>query len=241
VTVTAAGQLAAPLTIAPFTVRGVRSALLTTPQAGNLLTFSATPLGKIRTDSFTIRNRNAVDMFTQTSGPLTISVVNTTDFQVSGCAVASLQTNGIAATEECVITVTYQPKSVAASITGSVQVSSPLGGSVTISLAASSTPSVTISPTTATIATNGTQAFTVTLDDASAMQLETGALAVGLGGTNAASFELTANTCTGKSLKPGDATCSVTVKYVGTGAATATLSVSGSVAGNVATATLTGQ
>ena len=66
-----------------------------------------------------------------------------------------------------------------------------------------------------------------------------GTLSTTIGGADAGQWMKTNDTCVGTSLA-GGGTCHVDLKYVGTGAHSATLTVTGTTAGDSATATLTG-
>jgi hypothetical protein len=243
ITITAASQLENSGQTIALTARGVTTALLAAT-AGNGGTFGATPLGTNTNSTMVVVTNRMGTTNVQASGALMVSTSNP-DFVVSGCAEAGAAM-GVTETglgnPTCTLTVTFAPTSVG-TISGNLTISGTPGGSVVIPLSGTATPNLAIAPSAdTTIASGTTTTFNVSLNSLPGNTVSTGALTVGLGGANMASFAIVANTCTGTTLSTGGTTtCSVGVRYTGTGAAAANLTVAGSPAGNQVTVNLIGQ
>jgi hypothetical protein len=229
-----------PVAVATLSATGVTNSALSSPSSP--VSFGTTaPIGDNTLRTVTIRNGSTAT--TQTSGPLTFTLSNTTDFSVvdatvGGCAAA--RTAGLAGNTTCDVVVTLNPKS-ARTIADTLTVAGTPGGNLVIPLTGTSISALSIAPTTQTFTMGASHAFTVTLNGAT-NPTASGILTTTIGGTNAASFMKSADSCVGTSLSstPAHLTCSVTVTYTGTGTAAATLTVAGTTPGDTVSATLTG-
>ena len=172
----------------------------------------------------------------QTTGPLQVTLTNTTDFSVTGCDTQRVV--GIANAGTCNLTVTLTPQSVGA-LSGSITVSASPGGTSTITLVGTSIPSIVLTPATQAFAVGATHTFTATLTPPG-NPTDSGPLTVKLSGTDAGLWTPTADMCSGVSLTAGAPTCTVDLLYTGTsGTRSATLSVTGTNALNTDSSALT--
>jgi hypothetical protein len=191
------------------------------------------------------------DVSNQANGQLTLptaSLTNTTDFKITGGT--CLTTAGIANGGSCTVLVVYDPQSVSATaLASTLNITSSTGvGSTSLVLQGTSTSALTVDKPNDTAITNPTDHEDFTFTNATGAN-DTGQLAVALSGTDKDTFQITNDTCTMKGHLPGVGNgaargCVVTIAFlpaagVSTGAKTATLTVSGVVAGNAATVGLT--
>ncbi len=208
----------------------------------------------ITTQALSVESSRLVRVLNATNGlrtgPLSITLTgaNPTEFTFTGCGNATVDgLTGTGGTQTCNLTLKYTPRTIG-SHSAVLTVQSTPGGSETLIIQGGSTPSVLVGPATQAFTNNQEFDFTVTI--AAGATAPTGPLQITITGTDAASFPFVSTlNCKDTSLDndvltlaPNLATCTVRVKYLGPTAAarTATLTVSGSVAGNTATAALTG-
>jgi hypothetical protein len=228
--------------VTTVTARMVSPALLV--RSTDTLNFgAATNVGDRATLPVTISNRNHADNV-QRTGPLTITVSDPVNYAVAlqgGNCPFAFVVNGIPEDEECVLNVTFQPKSVGVIPNATLTVMSTTGGSVSVTLVGTSIQSFTISGSDPTAFTSGdpTESFTVTRTSTLA-SATSGPLNVTIGGTNPGAFTYDANTCQGKVLTDGDGTCTITIRFTGSGANSASLVVTGTAPGNTRSRALSG-
>lgn len=199
--------------------------------------FGTQPITSTNT-TVTVRVRNWTNVNTQKVTGLNYSLSNSTDFKVEGCT-AEL-TAGLDGNASCDLTVTFKPETVG-NKTSILTVSGSPGGTETVTLTGVASPSLVLAAAVSANFTAGQErVFNVTL--AASAATSSGPLTPSLTGTNAADFAFVANNCSGVSLAAAGptTTCAVTVKFVGSGAKTATLTISSTNAGNSASLTLTG-
>ncbi len=208
----------------------------------------------ITTQALSVLSSKTVRVFNAANGmrtgPLSITLTgaNPTEFTVTGCGNATTDgLTGTGPTSTCNLTLNYTPRTIG-SHSAVLTVQGTPGGSETLIIQGGSTPSVLLGTTTQAFTNNQEFDFIVTI--AAGATAPTGPLQITITGTDAASFPFV-NTLNCKdtsldndvlTLAPNLNTCTVRVKYLGPTAAarTATLTVSGSVAANTATAALTG-
>jgi hypothetical protein len=241
VTVVGAGLETNPAPVVAATVRGRTNSVLT---AATPAGYGNVPLGDITAGTVTktvlVSNTPATG---QNSGPLGITVDNP-DWTVAGCDTE--RTSGILTSGTCTLSVTVNTTHVGADNATLTITGSP-GGTVSVPLTATGIPSITITDAVAAAAATITThfaadqevTFTLSLLPAGTNPVATGALHVAI--TGDALFVKTFDDCSLKSLTAGAAgvsACTVKVKFTGTGAHTATLSVNGTTAGNAAVSTM---
>lgn len=250
---TSSGSRIASLSVAAMPGGTAAAALNGTAQTAAVLTLAAAAgsapaygsvsIGQTKDQTFAVRNSGQ-----QTSSAITVSLTVGSGFSVltgaAGDCVSAVTTLASGAT--CNVRVRFAPAATGAAA-ATLAVSAATGGTpapLALTGTGLAQPSLVIAPMVATFpttvvgSTSGGAAFTVTNPGGTAAGTTT-ALAVVLGGTNAADFVVTASTC-GATLAAG-ATCVVTVAFrpAGGGARSATLNVSAS-PGGTATAALSG-
>jgi hypothetical protein len=240
VTATAA-NVTGTVTVVSAQGRGVVTAELTTSIA--TMNFGSIALGHTPSgNTLTVWNRMG-ETNSQATGPISITLTGTgaADFAFAGCQTETQQ--GLTGGGSCLIAVAFTPKTIGVR-DATLTISGTPGGSVSVNITGTGAPSIILdkaSETFTATAPNNKKTFTASLTPASAMQTETGPLSVVIGGTDAALWQFSMNTCQGKSLKPGDTMCTVELIYTGMAGMNkmGTITVSGTTAGNVASATLT--
>jgi hypothetical protein len=244
---TLTGTAGAPMDTESVSATRVNPATLTGSTAS--LVFTAAPVGVlgagVQTQNLTITNTGGLP-----TGPLQVSLMDTTNFTVlpNTCAQAAL--NGLAAGANCVLQVQFIPKSLPAQPGILTQLSVTASGvanpvSVNVSGTVVSPLSVTSNDGDntfdAAVASGAMSAQSITLTFANAANTPTtGILSLVKGGTNPADFFVQTDNCGGSTLAAG-ANCTVIVflKPTSAGVKSATFTVSGN-PGNSATITLGG-
>jgi Pro-kumamolisin, activation domain/Abnormal spindle-like microcephaly-assoc'd, ASPM-SPD-2-Hydin len=204
------------------------------------LTFASTTVGVTTAAQVVTVKNSGTAALTLTSETLTGT--NATSFLIS----ANTCTTSLAAAASCTVSVEFKPAaagaltaslSIADNATGSPQVVA-LSGTAT----AAAGPAVTLTPTSLTFAsttvgsTTAAQVVTVKNSGTAALTLTSETLT----GTNAASFLISANTCTTSLAAAASCTVSVEFKPTAAGALTASLSIADNATGSPQVVTLTG-
>jgi hypothetical protein len=196
---------------------------------------------------FTVTNNGATNVDT---GTLSFSLTGSGDFSFVATAAPApanpycTNTTVLIGNASCTLRVQFSPSSVA-TVNTILGVTASPGGTANVPLTGTGIVSLGINPAASgTLGPNGTAVFTVTLATNAG---PSGVLTSALSGADAAMFSIVVNSCLNKSLdktNPGTSdTCQVTVKFApgaATGNRAATLSVSGTTAGNSVSATLAG-
>jgi hypothetical protein len=202
--------------------------------------FGNVALGVDTTKTVTIHNR--------TNGQLTLigfSLSTTPDFRIVNDLCGNAKVNGLGSNANCTIDVVFDPTAISAtavSTTLTVTASPGTGANVVIQGVGIKSLQIDKTADTTLNGAGTTDTFTISVPAGAA---NTGTLVTTLSGTNAALFEVTGNQCTAQGSLPtgADLDCTVTVRFnagSGTaGAKTATLTVTGSAAGNNISADLT--
>ena len=214
-------------------------AALTVSVAPSTLTFASTTQGSTSAAQVVTVTNSSASAVTLTSEML--SGTNASSFLIS----ANTCGGTLAAGASCAVSVEFMPAgtgtltaslSVADNATGSPQAVALSGTGAAAALTVSVAPTTLTFASTTQGATSAAQVVTVTNSSASAVTLTSEML----GGTNASSFVISANTC-GGTLAAG-ASCAVSVEFMpaGTGTLTASLSVADNATGSPQAVALSG-
>jgi hypothetical protein len=215
--------------IVNLTANVVRTSEITLLIGGNALTtsdFSDVPVSGQSSVNVVVQNVQ----FGKATGPLVISRTSEDEFLVSGCDGVILD----AATPTCTMTVTFKPGSKDTGKTSILTVEENGGSSDQVTFTGNGIAGFQVSPASKTFAPMEEQQFTFSLVSGST---NSGTISPTISDP---SFQYTADNCTGKALTTAAPSCTVTVKFVSTGAKTGTLSAQGTGTGNAVSATLTG-
>lgn len=223
---TAAGNRAATFTVtagslsqtATLSGRGLAAALLGISPSAPQTCADHYAGGSFACTSYTVSNNGGSD-----ATNLSLALTGDFAFGSSTCTVGG----SLAPSGTCTVAVLHTPQTVGAD-SGTLTVGATGIASVTGTISSAGISALTSSaaPTGWTAPIDGSSFQTITITNQSASTVATGVLTAAISGTNAADFDIEANTCLGVSLAAGG-TCSITVRFVppALGARTATLTV----------------
>jgi Abnormal spindle-like microcephaly-assoc'd, ASPM-SPD-2-Hydin len=231
---------ALPITIANAATRGVHPTDLTASATAD---FGATNEVGNTTAPVVVTITNSIDPFTLSTGPLVITQSDAVDFTVTdsavnGCAAARI--SGLAGGTSCNLDVVLTPHS-ARTFNESVTVTATPGGTRTTMLVGTSVSAISIMPNPQPFTAGQEVLFTVTMSPGT-NPTTTGELHTTITGPDAGLWTNTGDTCNNNPGLVGGGTCTVRLLYSAsaTGTRSATLNVTGTQAGDNATAALTG-
>jgi hypothetical protein len=212
------------------------------PHAGSMTNYGNSPLGKAVTMTFDVTNR--ANGQPTTVGP---SLSNMVDFTISDENCSTQPGGQLAGGATCSIDVTFAPTTVGATaLVSTLSVSSSGGGAppglVLQGVGVSALSAALKAGSTLPLNTGGNTSATITISNAAGAS-NSGLLSTSVTGTDASLFQIMTNGCTmAGALAAGDH-CDITVVFVAgssaTGNKTATLTVSGVVAGNAGSIDMT--